>query len=538
MIILSCAGMAAGQYSSGYTSMPAGQYPYGQSSLPAYGQNSYSIPAQSNAQQYLPADYPPTISVPGLDMTGLVQGDNNISYAIKVISQDENSIYFQVKAFCVYNTQSQYAILHILSKPLMGVIDQQKNTMQIDFSQLTDNIDSIRVIQVSDVDQVLMQSNDVVVLNTVMAMDSSDGSTVRFSISDMSLLEPNGVLNDLALPGPVQGIYDVGDSRFSTVAYPEMANLFQQNFIAVQQNTFINVVNQVNVVNVINVVDIGGFGCGYGYPYGGYGGYGGYGYGGGFVPCVDPLPLPYADEYIGSPLRVPERVHVYGDVPKGHRKLDRHVEDPVVRSPDIVQDYATPDILPAVKNDPVTRTTTPKAVAKPDNTRLTSTSTPKLTSTAPSKTVSSGKQLADQASLSASKHKEDTQNTAQQLSGAKTKSIATPVATKQVAAKPKAVTNSGPKSSDPVTKVTKAPDTTKTTKQTAKPSGATTKTTPASKKSVPQTNTVKSSPQHSTVKPVQTSTQHTVSAPVTKSNAGHSASKAPSAPTRPSGKNK
>ncbi len=76
-------------------------------------------------------------------MKGLIAGDNNVSYAIKVMSQNDNDINFQVQAFCVYNSQSQYAILHTLKTPMSGVIDRQKNTLQIDFSQLPQAIDSI-----------------------------------------------------------------------------------------------------------------------------------------------------------------------------------------------------------------------------------------------------------------------------------------------------------------------------------------------------------------------------------------------------------
>ncbi|HEY3421681.1 MAG TPA: hypothetical protein VGK13_00885, partial [Methanocellaceae archaeon] len=232
LILLICAGIAYGQSWNGYANTPGGQYqyaPYGQDSGQNVGQTyapSGDNVIQTDAQQYLPSDWPQTIDVQGLDMTGLISGDNNVSYAIKVMSQNDNTINFQVQAFCVYNSQSQYAILHTLKAPLSGVIDRQKNTLQIDFSQLPQAIDSIKVIDAGDVDKVLLQSKDLMVLNTVMSVDSSDGSAVKFSISDMSLLQPDGVLNDLAIPGPVQGVYDTGDSRFSTFAYPELANLF------------------------------------------------------------------------------------------------------------------------------------------------------------------------------------------------------------------------------------------------------------------------------------------------------------------------
>ncbi len=287
--------------------------------------------AQQYSSQALPDDWPQTISVPGMEkVTGLVQGENNLSYSINIISEDSGKINFQVNAFCVYNPTSDYAMLHILDKPLPGVVDQDKKTLQIDFSPLDTGLKSVSIIDKGDVSKVLMQDKNSLVLNTAMAVDSADESQIRFSITDMSLMQPDGVLNEFSLPEAVPAYYSPETDRFSTVAFDEMANVMQQNYVLIQQNTYVNVVNIVNEVNVINVVGFGGFGgyggWGGGMPYygdnfGGYGGYGDYyggyggcgdyygGYGGGYRPYCDPLPLVNPGPV--PPLGIPDDVPVY-----------------------------------------------------------------------------------------------------------------------------------------------------------------------------------------------------------------------------------
>ncbi|BAI60655.1 hypothetical protein MCP_0583 [Methanocella paludicola SANAE] len=281
--------------------------------------------AQQYSSQALPDDWPQTISVPGMEkVTGLVQGENNLSYSINIISEDSGKINFQVNAFCVYNPASDYAMLHILNNPLPGVVDQDKKTLQIDFSPLDTGLKSVSIIDKSDVSKVLMQDKNSLVLNTAMAVDSADESQVKFSITDMSLMQPDGVLNEFSLPEAVPAYYSPETDRFSTVAFDEMASVMQQNYVLIQQNTYVNVVNIVNEVNVINVVGFGGYGgwgCGYGggIPYSGcgYGDYGGYGgcgdyyggYGGGYAPYCDPLPLVNPGPV--PPLGIPHDVPVY-----------------------------------------------------------------------------------------------------------------------------------------------------------------------------------------------------------------------------------
>ncbi len=310
-----------------------------------------ALPGPGNALQpgeagVLPDDWPQALGVPGMEkVTGLVRGDNNVSYAIKVLSQDAGKVDFQVKAFCVYNPESDYAILHVLDRPLMGVIDPDKKALQIDFAPLDTGLESVQTIDKADVARVLLQQPDTLVLNTVMAVQSADQSQVRFSISDMSLLQPDGTLDEFALPGPVPAVYSPDTDRFSTVAFNELTNVLQQNYV--QQNTYISVVNEVNVVNMINVADFGGFGgyglggYGGGLPFGGYGGYGGGGglpyggYGGGYggapygdvggygggapysgiTPYSDPLPMSAPAPI--SPVSVPDNVQVYHKVPVG-----------------------------------------------------------------------------------------------------------------------------------------------------------------------------------------------------------------------------
>ena len=275
---------------------------------PAPQDQSYDT-AAGTADQGLPDDWPQTITVTGMEQVeGLVQGDNNISYSINIISQDSSGINFQVNAFCVYNPVSDYAILHIPNKPLMGVIDQDKKTLQIDFSPLSAGVKT-EIINKADVDKVLMQDPKSLVLNTVMTVESTDSSQTNFDISDMSLLQPDGTLDQFSLPGPLPAVYSPSTDRFSTVGFNELANVLQQNYVSVQQNTYVNVVNVVNQVNVVNVANFGDYG---GYDgYGGYGGYDGYGDGscGNFMPYTDPLPM--ADPQPVSPLTVPNGVPVY-----------------------------------------------------------------------------------------------------------------------------------------------------------------------------------------------------------------------------------
>ncbi len=312
-VIFSCAAGACAQWTGSYGNVPLTQGP----------QQGY--PAQSSAA--LPDDWPRALSVPGMEnVAGLAQGDNELSYAVRIISQDGDKVNFQVEAFCVANPTSEYAMLHILDRPLPGVVDPEKKTLQIDFSPLAASPASVEIIDKADVDKVLMQEADVLVLHTVMSVQSMDRSQVKFSLSDMSLLQPDGVLNEFSLPGPVPAVFDPMTYRFSTVAFDEMTSVLQQNYVVIQQNTVINVVNVVNQVNVVNVVDFGGFGCGGWAPYGGCGyggwpgmGYGDYGgYGGGFMPCLDPLPL--APPCAAPPLTIPDDVPIYNarpDLPYG-----------------------------------------------------------------------------------------------------------------------------------------------------------------------------------------------------------------------------
>ncbi len=343
----------------------------------ACAQGSYgNVPLSQGLQQgnvrALPGDWPPPLSVPGMEkVTGLVQGDNNLSYAVRVISQDAGKVNFQVDAFCVSNPESEYAILHILDKPLMGVVDQEKKTLQIDFSPLATGLSSVEVIDRADADRVLLQRPDTVVLHTVMAVQSMDSSQVKFSVTDMSLLQPDGVLDEFSLPGPVPAVFDPVTARFSTVAFDEMTNILQQNIVYVQQNTVINVVNVVNQVNVINVVDFGGFGCGGwgGVPFGGYGGYPGLGYGGyggcggygeyggapygGFMPYSDPLPL--AAPQPAPPLAVPDDVPLYDTKPVLEPNPAGGTTPAPAKLPVKDKDTATAK-RPAVKPAPAART--------------------------------------------------------------------------------------------------------------------------------------------------------------------------------------
>ncbi|WP_230740782.1 hypothetical protein [Methanooceanicella nereidis] len=274
-----CVSPGTCQYDSSYVSPGGSQYysqsyssgdPYGQVSMPG---NTYS---------QLPAGYPETVSLPGMEsIVGIIDGENRVSYGINVLSKEQNYIPFNVKSFCVYNDQSDKAILHSLNTPLKGVIDVEKNTMMIDFSSFEDSLGSVDVIDKKDMNSMLMKNTDDMILNTVMSLDSVEQDKVNFKISEMSVLEPDGVLDDFMLETPVTAVYDAGNDVLSTVAFNELVNVFQQNFVSVQQNTFISVVNQINVLNQINVISpilsppyIGPFPF-----YGGYGGYGGYGYG-------------------------------------------------------------------------------------------------------------------------------------------------------------------------------------------------------------------------------------------------------------------
>ena len=259
------------------------------------------------AGQGLPDDWPQTITVAGMgQVEGLVQGDNNISYSINVISQQGSDINFQVNSFCVYNPVSAYAILNVPDKPLMGVLDQDKKSLQIDFSPLSAGVQT-EIIDKADVDKVLMQDSKSLILNTAMTVDSTDSSGTDFSITDMSLLQPDGVLDQFSLPGPIPAELSPDTDRFSTLGFNELAGVLQQNYVCTQENTYVNVVNVVNEVNVINLVncgDYGGYGC-----YGGDDGFGGCDAYGGYAPCNDPLPL--ANPAPVAPFSIPGDVPVY-----------------------------------------------------------------------------------------------------------------------------------------------------------------------------------------------------------------------------------
>lgn len=300
-------------------------------------------PQPAEGAVVLPDDWPRTITVQGMEgVTGLVQGENTISYSIRVLSQDAGSIYFEVRAFCVSNPASGYAILHVLETPLMGVVDTSKKSLQIDFSSLPAGLKSVEAIDKADVNRVLLQDSSSMVLNTVMSLES-EGPKVRFSISGISLLQPDGVLDEFSLPGPVPAILDPATSRLYTVAFDEMASVLQQNFIYAQQNTFLSVVNEVSVVNVVNVAGFGGL------PWGGY--YEGYGYYGG-LPYDDPLPLPAPRH--ASPLRVPDDVHVHkGGHGGGHGDIARHGQaKPPVRNEGMKQTAPARQDKPAARAAP------------------------------------------------------------------------------------------------------------------------------------------------------------------------------------------
>ena len=125
------------------------------------------------AQQYSGAPYGgytagdvQQVTIPGLEgLTGFVSGENGLSLATYLASQDGDRLYFQVVGMAISSPYSPQSTVYTMSQPLTGVLDRSANTIQIDMSGLAASISNAGTVDKADLYDALRSNENVFVIN-------------------------------------------------------------------------------------------------------------------------------------------------------------------------------------------------------------------------------------------------------------------------------------------------------------------------------------------------------------------------------------
>jgi hypothetical protein len=142
---------------------------------------SPAVFAQGISSEYYPSGLVgggvTSLTIPGLEgFQGFVEGENQISLATYMVSQDQGRLYFEVVGIALSNPYSPQCTVYTLNSPLMGVMDQSANTIQVDMSNLAAAVGSAGTIDKSSLYSALRTNENVFVINMDATYQGTSGN--------------------------------------------------------------------------------------------------------------------------------------------------------------------------------------------------------------------------------------------------------------------------------------------------------------------------------------------------------------------------
>lgn len=198
-------------------------------SVPIITQHSAGAPpgdTRDVSSPYAAASYgAQSLSIPGLDgLDGFVRGENQISLATYMVSEDGDQLYFEVVGLALSSPDSPQSTVYTLSKPLMGVLDCSASTIQIDMSGLAASLGSGGTIDKADLYSALRSNTETYILNLDAAYDSTSDDQVIFDVDSASFISPDGTQDTYSLQAPVQLAIDTATYRMSFPSFPQLTD--------------------------------------------------------------------------------------------------------------------------------------------------------------------------------------------------------------------------------------------------------------------------------------------------------------------------
>jgi hypothetical protein len=199
----------------------------------ASGQQQYNAgyPGQNSGSSYQQAPYTGSSSespvIQGLEgLQGFGSGHSQLSLAVIPVSQNNNQMTFQAIGFAVSIPESGQAVVYSMEKPLPGIIDPSQNTLQIDISDLSSNINEAGYIDSSQIYDTIRTDPQVVVIDVDLTYQSQQDSQTVFNVNSVDIIPPDGRMQAYSLQQPTQLIIDTQNNRIAMVAFPEMVSSF------------------------------------------------------------------------------------------------------------------------------------------------------------------------------------------------------------------------------------------------------------------------------------------------------------------------
>ncbi len=184
---------------------------------PGIAQQFTSIPYGADGLQ--------PVSIPGLDgLQGFVAGENQISLATYMVSQDGDQLYFEVVGMAVAGPSSPQSTVYTFNKPLMGVLDRSQNTAQIDMSGLAASVGTAGTIDKASLFDALRTDANVFIINLDATFAGTDGDQALFDVDSVSFIAPDGHQDLFALQQPMRLVIDTVTYRMSFPVFPQLAD--------------------------------------------------------------------------------------------------------------------------------------------------------------------------------------------------------------------------------------------------------------------------------------------------------------------------
>lgn len=179
-----------------------------------------------------------SLTLPGLNLTGLNSGSNNLALTISIASRDEGKIYFLVNQIAVYSPGAQNATLYELGGPLRGVIDTATNSAQIDFGNFNGYVQNTVAL---GVDRLYFEMRPNV--NVLLVRFNSDSVTVNdqqasFSVRSLDVVTPDGAIQTYTFSQPQKLIYDQADLRFYFTGFTDLYDHLETYLDKVTNNEY------------------------------------------------------------------------------------------------------------------------------------------------------------------------------------------------------------------------------------------------------------------------------------------------------------
>jgi hypothetical protein len=165
------------------------------------------------------------VNIPGLEgLNGFVSGENQISLATYMASQDGDKLYFQVVGLAISNPDSPESTVYTMNKPLMGVLDRSANTIQIDVSDIASSVGTGGTIDKSTLYDALRANKDVFVIDLSATYQDTADNRITFDVNSVTLVKPDGTQDLFSLDQPMQLVIDTVTYRMSFPVFPELTN--------------------------------------------------------------------------------------------------------------------------------------------------------------------------------------------------------------------------------------------------------------------------------------------------------------------------